>query len=398
MKTIKDVLFKLLKKIININMPSKLIIIILGCLLYGNIIPLELKRIIYAISLSIKEILIFILPFIIFSYLFSCILSLKKGAGLFIISLLLSICFSNFLSVLIGYEVASLYVQKMNGLNSNIFIGETIKPYWILSLPKTLPNNFALLLGVILGWIFSFFDLKIIEKIATKLKNQSDLFLQKIFLPIVPIFITGFILNLQHSGLLFSIIKQYGPIFLIIGIVSYIYIAFLFAIASNFNLKKWISYIKNSFPSIITGFSTLSSAASLPLILKFGEKYSYNKKIIQAIVPAIVNVHLIGDSIGIPVMALSVMLTFGKALPDFNTFLIFSGYFIIQKFAVAGVPGGGILVMLPILESILGFNSSMLSLITAIYIMLDAITSSANVFGNGAFAILFTKIFKNICN
>ena len=73
-------------------------------------------------------------------------------------------------------------------------------------------------------------------------------------------------------------------------------------------------------------------------------------------------------------------------------YFMFVVYFVIAKFSVAGIPGGGIIVMLPILESYLGFNSEMMSLITALYILFDPINTCINVLGNGAFAKMIDNI------
>ena len=72
----------------------------------------------------------------------------------------------------------------------------------------------------------------------------------------------------------------------------------------------------------------------------------------------------------------------------------FAFYFVLAKFAVAAVPGGGVLVMLPVLEQHLGFNPMMLSLITTLYIIIDPLITSANVMGNGAFAMFFSKVYS----
>ncbi len=48
--------------------------------------------------------------------------------------------------------------------------------------------------------------------------------------------------------------------------------------------------------------------------------------------------------------------------------------------------------MLPILDKYLGFNTEMLSLITALYILFDPFITSANVLGNGAFARIIDKL------
>ena len=48
--------------------------------------------------------------------------------------------------------------------------------------------------------------------------------------------------------------------------------------------------------------------------------------------------------------------------------------------------------MLPILAAYLGFNVEMLSLITALYVLFDPVITCANVFGNGGFALVISKL------
>lgn len=89
------------------------------------------------------------------------------------------------------------------------------------------------------------------------------------------------------------------------------------------------------------------------------------------------------------------IMTFGGALSatDYVTFLL---YFLLFKFAIVAVPAGGIMVMLPVLEKYLKFSPEMLSLITALYIVFDPIITSANVMGNGAFTMMFTKLYDKL--
>jgi Na+/H+-dicarboxylate symporter len=125
----------------------------------------------------------------------------------------------------------------------------------------------------------------------------------------------------------------------------------------------------------------------MPLTILGTEKNSKHPDIARSIIPATVNIHLIGDCFAIPIFAFAVMKSFGFTEPSIFSYLIFAAYFVLAKFSVAAVPGGGILVMLPILETYLGFNSEMLSLITALYILFDPVITSANILGNGAFAM-----------
>ena len=67
--------------------------------------------------------------------------------------------------------------------------------------------------------------------------------------------------------------------------------------------------------------------------------------------------------------------------------------FVLAKFAVAAVPAGGIIVVLPILEKHLQMKPELAAIMTTSYIIFDAIITTANIYGNGAFAILFSKFF-----
>jgi Na+/H+-dicarboxylate symporter len=82
----------------------------------------------------------------------------------------------------------------------------------------------------------------------------------------------------------------------------------------------------------------------------------------------------------------------GAPLPTFENYLLFTFYFCIAKFSAAGIPGGTVIVMLPILQKYLGLSPEMASLITTIYIIQDPVFTSANVMGNGAFALLVRKL------
>jgi Na+/H+-dicarboxylate symporter len=124
----------------------------------------------------------------------------------------------------------------------------------------------------------------------------------------------------------------------------------------------------------------------MPLTIMGAENNAQNKDLARSVIPATVNIHLVGDCFAIPIFAYAVLKSFGMDEPSLLNYLIFSFYFVMAKFSVAAIPGGGIIVMLPILESYLGFSGEMMSLITALYILFDPVITSANVLGNGAFA------------
>ncbi|MCL4417285.1 MAG: dicarboxylate/amino acid:cation symporter [Actinobacteria bacterium] len=108
------------------------------------------------------------------------------------------------------------------------------------------------------------------------------------------------------------------------------------------------------------------------------------------------NVHLLGDSISTPLLALVTLLIFKGCFPAFVTYLMFVFYFCTSMFAVSGIPGGGILVMLPILRTYLGFTPDMETVIIALYFLMDSFGTAANVMGDGALIIMVNKILKKL--
>lgn len=377
-------------------LPAKIILVLIVVLSFGQFIPLEIKSFLYALSLSIKGLLLLALPIIVFSCVFFCMLSLRNRAILFVISLILAICCSNFISANIAYMIGNfiiIKIQPQHAISNNAL---ELLPYWDWQLTSVIANEHALLAGFVLGVIFTKCKIPAINRFSSKLHFAVLWGLKQLFIPILPLFILGFVLKMQHEGILSSVVQEYAGVAIII-LASYIcYLWLLYLIIADFNIKTSLVYLKNMLPAALTGFSSMSSLAAMPVALQGIAKNSDHPEMAQTVLPASVNIHLVGDSIGIPILALAILTTFNFPLPSFEVYLSFAVFFVLAKFAVAAVPGGGILVMIPILEKYLGFDAQMTALITSLYIMLDSMITATNIFGNGAFSVLFTKLFMRV--
>ncbi len=377
------------------NILFQLVMIFTLVLFFGECFPLLLKEGAYAVSLSIKELLVFSLPLIIFSYLTSCLFSLKGGALKFIVFILIGVILSNTISILAAYGVKMTGFLEFSLQKATITTPSVIlKPLWQFSLPLWIKNDWALFAGLGVGAFLAIFPHPLIEKGLRKLKGKVDYLLNKIFIPLLPVFILGFILKLSHEGQLQPILKNYAHMFGIIITALTLYILLMYGVAVKFKASAWRQCLKNVFPSTVAGFSTMSSAATMPVTLYAAEKNTHGNKMVEAIIPATVNIHLIGDSIGVPIMMMVVMAAFGHPPMDFSTYLLFTGYFLMTKFAVAAIPGATVILIVPVLEAHFGFTAEMSALITSIYILFDPVITAANVTGNGAFAILFANLLS----
>jgi len=187
---------------------------------------------------------------------------------------------------------------------------------------------------------------------------------------------------------------SYGTVLLLVVSVQFLYIILLFIIPAKFRISKFFKYIKNILPATITAFSTASSAATMPITTMGTENNLEDKMFARAIVPSTCNIHTLGSAICLTVLALATLKAFGMDLPDYKNFVDFMLYFALAKFAVAGVPGGVVVIAAPLLETYLGFTPEMIGLITALYLLFDPFGITANVSCNGAFAIIFSKIYR----
>lgn len=379
------------------NLTIQLILVILGSLLFGRYLPVAYKSFFLAVSLSLKEGLIFCLPIIIFVCLFSSMISNQGRALRFVIYLLVTVCLSNFISIMASYGIGKIGLSFVSlAADENVGNLAVLDPLWKLKLPVLVENiNVkALILGLVLGLLFSFLPYQKPVEFARKANHYVTLFLRKLFIPLLPIFALGFILKMDHEGILQRVIQSYGPIIVLMVLGIFSYILLMFGIAANFKPSVWLGYIKNILPVGILGFSTMSSLATMPVTITAAEKNTKQPELARAIIPATVNIHMIGDSIAIPILAMAVMLTFGHSLPTFMQYLMFAQVFMIAKFAVPGVPCGTIWILLPIFEQHFGFTTEMSAFIGAIFILFDSFITVGNVLGNSAFVIILTKLLQ----
>lgn len=354
------------------------------------VLPLTVQSALLAISLTLKSVILFLLPFIIFGLLFKVTVQLANQATRTILLIVAAVCASNFLSTFISRTVGTIiYQMDLSVLTPQSLI--ELQPMWSVALPAWIPNDKAMLAAIVLGYVASRWNVTRATQAAQQLEKIVNIILQK-FTYIIPIFIVGFVVKLSHDGAIRMIVQDYARVFGCIALSLFSYIVLLYWVASGGRRQKCMECLRNMLPAGLAGFSTMSSASAMPFTLIGTQKNARDKSLASSIIPLTVNIHLIGDCFAIPILAFAILKSFGLPAPTLLDYSIFAGYFVLAKFSVAAVPGGGIIVMLPILEHYLGFNASMLSLITALYILFDPVITSGNVLGNGGFALLIDKL------
>jgi Na+/H+-dicarboxylate symporter len=378
------------------NTPLQLFLCLIFALTIADLLPTNYVSYAYTISSVIKDLLMHFLPILVFSYIASALGAFKSRGFALIVMVLICICLSNALTVIAGYGLSSLILPSITNpsLDSQSLkeSAVVINSLWELPIKPFIPTDKTMLVGAVIGLLLGLFPIKQVSIVIFKLRDFSTTVFRKFFTPLLPLFILGFLLKIAKEDVLWPLIQQYTGVFIFTCIALVVYLAVLYMIAASGNFTVFKNYLKTMLPAGITGFSTVSSAATMPVTIDATERNLNDRNYADFVIPSTVNVHLIGDGIGISITAIALMIMSGAGIPDFAHYLIFVLYYCLAKFSCAAVPGGGVLVLIPVFQSYLGMSNETASLLASIYILQDPIITSANVMGNGVFAILTHRI------
>ena len=377
------------------TLQGRLILAILFSFTLGSFLPEDCISLFFTISLILKGILECLTPFLVMSCMIYTITSLSSEAFIFMVVLATAIFLSNFIASMIGYfGIAIIYPDSTN--LGAIAIKETsISPLCSTRVPKILNNDHGLLLGIAIGSLLAIWNDSKINRYADLLRKKiMSLFFHAV-VPMLPLTVLGFMLKLNYEGSLEMLFTESIKDILYIFLIIYIYIVFIFLVLSRFSLSRFQFYIKNSLMPYITAATAMSSMVALPFSIKAAEQNSGKTSLASVVIPATVNIHQVVASCFAPSLAMVILLSYGHGLPGIEAYAYFAFAHGVAKFAGAAVPGGAILIVLPLMEQYFcAFSEEMSSIMIAIYLLVDPIISSGNTLANQAFCILIGRIFK----
>lgn len=383
------------------QLPTQLAISISAAFCLGHFLDVFYVSLFFTISSFFIDLLVCILPFMVFGFIFRALVNSKRNSLYLLLCIFGGVTLSNCLALttafffgrtflpLLGLDQAPDLVDKFTS---------SVAPLMNLDLPRFIGTEKAMALGLILGVAVSFLRDGHAWKIraarfSDRLSQAISLFLQKVFMPFLPLYVFGFCVKLSFDHALVNLFQEFGKVFALgMGLVI-LYLFLLYVIGAGGDVRKAVSNIRTMLPACLTGFSTMSSAATMPITLKCTEQVTEDRDFAELIIPSTSNNHMLGDDLNIVLFALTLLSTFGIPWPDASTILPFVVAFSLAKLSCVGVPGASVLVILPVLQNYLGFTPEMVSIMTTIYILQDSFGTAANVMGNGAFALIIQRLF-----
>lgn len=388
-------------------------IILLLSIIIGTIVGLIFKEKACVLSplgdIFLNLMFVVIVP-LIFLTITSSIIKMEnpKRLGKIMITILIVFAIMSIIAALIG--VVSSYTIKLidskdinnltNLLNQDAVISEEVN---ILQKTANLltVNDFYKILSkenIIAILVFSIIFGFAIRKSKDKGKKASELIisLNEIVMNIVNI-----IMYYAPIGLgcfIATLIGSYGSVIAIgflktfiiytlvcIFIYVFVYSAYVFLVSGQKGLK---AYWKNIIGPSTTALATCSSAATIPINIKYTKEMGVPSDIAETTIPMGTSFHKDGSVVGSAFKIMFLIYLFGK---DINILTIL-GVSLLSTLLITAVPiGGGTISEMFILQ-ILGFPSSALPIILIIATIIDAPATVLNVVGDSCSSLIVARI------
>lgn len=372
-------------------------------ILIGTFLPYEITEFFIAANIIISKLLNFSIPLIIIAFVTKGISSLESSGKMLGIATGISYIFMICAAFLSYFASINLFPRFLNGIPSNIFEsistpnGSVFSQLSKINVPPIMDVIPALILAFIIGIGISSAKCVHIKNIFDEFHKIINSMVQKLIIPILPLYALGIFAKMTAAGQVFKILSVFSKVFIVIIALHIIILLIQYFVAGIIAKKNPFKLLKNIFPAYLSAIATQSSVAVIPITIDCSKKNGVSSSIADFVLPLCSTIHLSGSVISITACSIAVMLVSGKPI-EFASMVPFMMILGIMMVAAPGVPCGAILAASGILQSILNFDSSMLSLIIALHVAQDGFGTACNVSGDGSIAIILDTLNRKILN
>ena len=267
----------------------------------------------------------------------------------------------------------------------------TSEPFFSIAIPEPLNIMTALVLSFTVGLGLTRLQDDTLRRAVGGFKEIVVMAIQRVILPLLPIYIFGIFFNMAHSGQVFQVLLVFAKI---IGVIFAMHVVLLlaqYAVAGAVSGKNPLRLLSNMLPAYFTALGTQSSAATIPVTLRQTVQNGVQPEVAGFVVPLCATIHLSGSTLKIVACALALMTMQGMdySFGQVAGFICMLG---VTMVAAPGVPGGAIMAALGVLASMLGFSETDQALMLALYIAMDSFGTACNVTGDGALALIVDRV------
>ncbi|WP_445321914.1 dicarboxylate/amino acid:cation symporter [Paenibacillus sp. FSL H7-0326] len=379
-------------------LPKILIAILLG-IAVGSFSPEWLVAGLATFSGLFGNFLGFAIPLIIIGFIAPGIGELGRGAGR-LLGMTTGLAYvSSIIGGLLAFLAATLlypYILEAGSLTQSFSNPEEalLAPYFTVDMPPVFGVMTALLLAFTLGLGAAVIKGQALQNVMIDFRAIVEKLIASVIIPLLPYHIFCVFANLTYGGQVTMILSVFVKVFVMIIVLHILYLVIQYVVAGQIGRKNPFTLLKNMIPAYFTAIGTQSSAATIPVTLRQTKLNGVKGKVADFVIPLCATIHLSGSTITLVSCSMAVMvltgmpITFGSMFP----FILMLG---VTMVAAPGVPGGAVMAALGLLESMLGFDTTLTSLMIALYIAQDSFGTATNVTGDGAIAIITDRMSKS---
>ena len=372
-----------------------LIAIALGVVL-GLVAPGWTVRLMNTFDGIFNQLLRFFIPLIIVGLVTPAIAEVGSKAGkMLLITAGLAYTFT-VLSGLFAYGFSSTLFPAVidSGSLDALNAGEVKYPeFFTIEIPPLADVMTSLILSFMLGIGIATSKATALKKGFEELKAIIVRSIEKVIIPVLPIYIFGLFLDMTAAGKVGPVLKSFIVLVGIIFGMTLVLLVLQYCIAGIVAKKNPFKMLYGMLPAYMTALGTASSAATIPVTLECAKKNGVKEEVAGFVIPLCATIHLSGSTLKITSCAIALMIMLGMPI-QFPTMLGFIMMLGITMVAAPGVPGGAIMAALGVLGSILGFDAQLQAMMITLYIAMDSFGTACNVTGDGAIALIMDRINK----
>ena len=253
----------------------------------------------------------------------------------------------------------------------------------------------ALILSFILGLGITALKTRAMLNLFEDFQVIVEKMLGYVIIPLLPVHIVGVFANMTLAGQVAKILTVFVWVFAMIFILHWVTLTLQYSVAGAVSRRNPFKMLKTMMPAYLTAIGTQSSAATIPVTVRSAKKAGVSARVADFAIPLCATIHLSGSMITITSCAVAVLFMTGKG-PDFGSLAPMVLVLGVMMVAAPGVPGGGVMTAIGLLQSMLGFDESMIALMIALYLAQDSLGTATNVTGDATIATLTERISKAI--
>lgn len=373
------------------SLPVKLLIGIAVGILLGLFLPEKVMVIVVTLKYVMNQLIMFCVPLIVIGFIAPSITKMGSNATRMLLVAIAAAYVSTVLATAMSMAAGYILVPHLPIASTMEGLKDLPGVAFQLDIPQIMPVMSALVFSVLMGLAAVWTKAKTITVVLQEFQNIVLSVVQKIVIPILPLFIALTFCGLSYDG---TITKQFPAFLLAIVIVMighYIWMAVLYGFAGAYSGRSAIEVVKHYGPAYLTAVGTMSSAATLAVALDCARKSSVLRSdMVEFGIPLFANIHLCGSALTETFFVMIVSKVLYGELPSLGNMILFILLLGIFAIGAPGVPGGTVMASLGLITGVLMFDDAGTALMLAIFALQDSFGTACNITGDGALTLMLT--------